>query len=96
MPSQLISLLGIAVLLCVAVLCSENRRAIRPRVVLSAFGLQAAIALLVLYLPAGRRGIELMSGGVRQVIGYANQGIEMIFGALFTDVGNSFAVGVLR
>ena len=95
MPSQLISLLGIAVLLCVAVLCSENRRAIRPRVVLSAFGLQAAIALLVLYLPAGRRGIELMSGGVRQVIGYANQGIEMIFGALFTDVGNSFAVGVL-
>ncbi|MEO1420283.1 MAG: Na+ dependent nucleoside transporter N-terminal domain-containing protein, partial [Pseudomonadota bacterium] len=81
MPAQLISLVGITVILLLAIAFSDNRRAIRPRVVGSAFALQAFIALLVLKLPAGQRGLEVMSNGVRRVIGYANSGIEMIFGS---------------
>ena len=49
-----IGILGIAAILGIAVLLSSNRRAIRLRVVGAAFALQAGIAVLVLYVPAGR------------------------------------------
>ena len=44
----LTSLLGMAIILGLAVLLSSNRRAIRLRVVGSAFALQAGFAALVL------------------------------------------------
>ncbi|MEL7024754.1 MAG: NupC/NupG family nucleoside CNT transporter [Pseudomonadota bacterium] len=94
MPSFLISIVGIAVLLLVAIACSDNRRAIRPRVVCSAFALQAVIAVLVLKLPLGQRVLESMSRGFSKIIGYANRGIEMIFGSALVE-GGSFAVTVL-
>ena len=94
MPSFLISIVGIAVLLLLAIACSDNRRAIRPRVVCSAFALQAVIAVLVLKLPLGQRVLESMSRGFSKIIGYANRGIEMIFGSAVVE-GGSFAVTVL-
>ena len=50
----LIGVAGILVILGIAFALSTDRRAIRPRVVGAAFGLQVAIAVLVLYVPAGR------------------------------------------
>ncbi|MBY0520704.1 MAG: NupC/NupG family nucleoside CNT transporter, partial [Sphingomonas sp.] len=49
-----IGIAGIIVILAFAVLLSSNRRAIRLRVVGAAFALQAAVAVLVLYVPAGK------------------------------------------
>ena len=96
MPAPLISFAGIAAILAIAFAFSSNRRAIRPRIVISAFLLQAVIATLVLYLPAGRRAILAMSDGVMAVVGYANEGIAMIFGTLYSAEGAaSFAVNVL-
>ncbi|MEM7610161.1 MAG: nucleoside transporter C-terminal domain-containing protein [Pseudomonadota bacterium] len=96
MSGSLISIVGIAVILIIAVIFSGNRRAISPRVVMSAFAVQLGIAVLVLYLPAGKAAISAISGGVLQVIGYANAGIGMVFGPLFNPEGpNSFAIGVL-
>ena len=57
----LIGLCGIAVILAIAILFSSNRRAIRPRVVISAFLLQAGIALLVLKIPLGKAIISTMA-----------------------------------
>jgi CNT family concentrative nucleoside transporter len=97
MPEKLIGLAGIAAILAIAVAFSTNRRAIRPRVVLAAFLLQAAIAALVLYIEQGRAAIDFLSGGVLAVIGYSKAGIDMVFGPLGnTDVvGFSFAINVL-
>lgn len=96
MSSRLISLVGIAVILGIAVLLSTNRRAIRLRIVGSAFALQALVAALVLYLPAGRRAIQVMSEGVQAVIDYSQAGINMVFGSLAaTNEGISFAIHVL-
>ncbi len=96
MPVPLISFAGIAAILAIAFAFSSNRRAIRPRVVISAFVLQAVVATLVLYLPAGRRAILGMSDAVMAVVGYANQGIAMIFGTLYSaDGAASFAINVL-
>jgi len=45
----LIGIAGIAVILALALRLSTDRRAIRPRVVVAAFALQAGIAVLALY-----------------------------------------------
>jgi CNT family concentrative nucleoside transporter len=87
---------GIAVILAIAFLLSSNRRAIRLRVVASAFALQAGLAVLVLYTPWGRDAIDSMSRGVSNLLGYAAAGTGFLFGALATDpLGQNFAIQAL-
>ena len=92
-----IGLAGIALILAIAVLLSSNRRAIRLRVVGAAFALQAGIATLVLYVPAGKAIIEAMARGVTNLLGYAQAGIDFIFGPLAKPElgGHSFALAAL-
>lgn len=92
-----IGILGIAAILGIAVLLSSNRRAIRLRVVGAAFALQAGIAVLVLYVPAGRSVIEGMARGVSALLGYAQAGTDFIFGPLAKPEmgGHSFAIAAL-
>lgn len=93
---QFIALAGMAAILALAVLLSSNRRWIRPRVVGAAFALQAAIAALVLYVPAGKRALAAMSGGVADLLGFARAGSEFLFGPLMSDkLGQSFAFQAL-
>ncbi|MCW2370683.1 MULTISPECIES: NupC/NupG family nucleoside CNT transporter [unclassified Sphingobium] len=93
----LIGLVGIVAILAIAVLLSGNRRAIRLRVVAAAFALQAGIALLVLYVPAGKAAIAAMSHGVGNLLGYAQAGTNFIFGPLARPEvgGTSFAIAAL-
>jgi CNT family concentrative nucleoside transporter len=96
MVLQFIALAGMAAILALAVLLSSNRRWIRPRVVGAAFALQAAIAALVLYVPAGKRALSAMSGGVADLLGFARAGSEFLFGPLMSDkLGQSFAFQAL-
>jgi len=96
MTRFLIGIAGIAVILAIAFALSSNRRAIRLRVVGAAFTLQAGIAVLVLYVPAGRRVLEWMSGGVAALLSYANAGTSFLFGALAADpLGQNFAIQAL-
>ena len=93
----LMSFAGIAVILGVAFLLSSNRKAIRLRVVAAAFGLQAGMAVLVLYTPWGRAAIEAAARGVSSLLGYAQEGTNFIFGPMASpDMGgNSFALSAL-
>jgi len=93
----LIGVAGIALLLLIAFALSSNRRAIRLRVVGAAFALQAGIALLVLYVPAGKSVIGGMSHGVANLLGYAQAGTDFIFGPLAKPEigGASFAIAAL-
>lgn len=97
MTQNLISIVGIAALLAMAIAFSTARKAINWRIVASAFALQVAVAVFVLYTPVGVRAIEIMAGGVRAVIGYSQAGIDMVFGSLVPGEGSigSFAVTVL-
>jgi CNT family concentrative nucleoside transporter len=92
-----IGIAGIVLILAIAVLLSSNRRAIRLRVVGAAFALQATLAVLVLYVPAGKAVIESMARGVSALLGYANAGTQLIFGNLATDpkFGTAFAFSAL-
>ena len=97
MQRILIGLAGIAVILAIAVLFSTNRRAIRLRVVGAAFALQAGLAALVLYVPAGKDAIQGLAMGVSALLGYANEGTKLIMGPLATDpkFGVAFAFSAL-
>jgi len=90
------SLIGMIVLIAIAVLFSENRKAIRLRTVGAAFALQALFATLVLYVPAGQEVLASVSSGVQSVINYADSGIEFLFGDLGRKkLGFIFAFNVL-
>ncbi len=75
-------LFGIAVLLGLAWLLSEQRRAVSPRLVIVGLGLQLAIALLLLKLPA-TQGLFLALNGVVVAIQDATAaGTGFVFGYL--------------
>ncbi|HLO19219.1 MAG TPA: NupC/NupG family nucleoside CNT transporter [Sphingomicrobium sp.] len=96
MNSKLLGVAGIVVILGIAILLSTNRRAIRLRVVGAAFALQAFVAWLVLYTNWGRAGIQALSGGVGDLLGYATRGTEFLFGPSETNpLAHSFAIAAL-
>lgn len=91
------SLAGMLLILALAYLLSSDRKAIRLRVVGAAFSLQAGFAVLVLVTPWGRDGIGAMSRGVSNLLGYAQAGIDFLFGNLAKPElgGFSFAISAL-
>jgi concentrative nucleoside transporter, CNT family len=82
MGSNLIGLVGIAVLLGIAYALSTDRKAINFRIVGAAFALQVFIAVMVLYTDGGSVVLASLANGVNAVIGYSREGINMIFGSL--------------
>jgi len=91
------SLAGMALILGLAMLLSEDRRAIRLRVVGAALALQAGFAVLVLYVPAGNAALQAVSGGVAALLGHAHAGVVFLFGPLARPEigGASFAIAAL-
>lgn len=90
-------LIGVFLILFVAWLLSENKKAIRPRTVVVCFALQVFIAILVLYVPLGQKVLTGMSDKVTTLLSYADAGINFIFGDLANTekVGFVFLVKVL-
>jgi CNT family concentrative nucleoside transporter len=93
---KLLGIAGIIVILALAYAVSTNRKAIRLRIVGAAFGLQAAIAVLVIYTSWGRAGIQGMSNGVANLLGYAGKGTEFLFGPNESNpLAHTFAIAAL-
>ena len=103
MTEVLRGVLGLIVLISIAIALSENRRAIKPRVVISALALQVSIGVLMLFVRQGRTTLEACASAVNQVIAYGNKGVDFMFGGLvgarmhevFGDTGFVFAFRVL-
>jgi len=96
--NPLMSLVGIATVLAMAIALSVSRRAINWRTIGGAFAFQAAIAALILYFPPGRRALETAVFAVQNVIDYGGVGIEFVFGehlASSEEVGFTVAFHVL-
>ncbi len=99
----MISLVGIAVLILVALALSRHRRSIKWRTVGGAFSIQVLIGAFALYVPWGQATLQALANGVSSLQGYANKGIEFLFGGLgsaqmfevFGDGGFVFAIKVL-
>jgi len=83
-------------MLAFAYLLSSNRRMVKPRTVVVAVVLQAAVAALVLYVPAGSDVLDAIVKGVQYIINYANDGIDFVFGVKAKEsLGFTIALNVL-
>lgn len=91
---SLFTIFGILLLIAIAWVLSENRRAINWRTVIGAFILQASFAALVLYVPIGRSILKAVSDKVSGLLSFADFGINFVFGSLATS-GFVFAIKVL-
>ncbi|KZX62620.1 nucleoside transporter NupC [Vibrio sp. HI00D65] len=97
--SLFMSLVGMVVLIAIAVLLSDNRKAINFRTVGGAFAIQFALGAFVLYIPWGRDLLAGFSAGVAKVIDYGKDGTGFLFGSLVNfsvdGIGFIFAFQVL-
>jgi CNT family concentrative nucleoside transporter len=74
-------LLGIAVILGFAWLCSNHKRDIKLKIIAWGLGLQVAFALLVLKTDFGKL-FQAVGTGVNNMLAYTEQGSEFVFGPL--------------
>ncbi|MGD6843224.1 NupC/NupG family nucleoside CNT transporter [Bacillus infantis] len=91
-------LFGIAVVLGIALLFSSNRKAINLRTIAGGLAIQLIFAFAVLKWNAGKKALEMLTEKVNNIVGYANEGINFLFGGLFADgtnIGMVFAFQVL-
>lgn len=95
MEHRAFGIIGIVLILLIAWIASDNRKAIRLRTVGACFALQVAIAIFVLYLPAGKGVLESAANKVATLLSYADAGIGFVFGNLSDLEGFSFLVRVL-
>lgn len=79
---QLVSLLGIFVLIAITVVFSNNKRLIRWRYVFSGIGMQIAFALIVLKTTGGRLFFNSINQGVMALMDYQQEGATFVFSAL--------------
>jgi CNT family concentrative nucleoside transporter len=92
-----IGIFGVLAILAIAFLLSSNRRAIRLRVVVPAFLLQAGMAIIVLRTGWGQVALHGMANGVSALLGYASAGTQLLFGNLAKPElgGQSLAIAAL-
>ena len=92
----LIPLIGICALLLLGALSSSNWRSISLRTVCPAFLLQVSLGGLMIYLPAGREALALISSLISNLLSFSKSGAKFVFGDLGdADLGFFFAFQVL-
>ena len=91
-------LFGLAVLVGIAWLFSNNKRAVDWKLVATGVGLQIGFAALVLLVPGGRDVFDALGRGFVKVLSFVNEGSNFIFGSLMdtSKIGFIFAVQVLQ
>ncbi len=75
-------LLGIALILGIAFLMSNNRKAISLRVVVSGLLLQLGLAIFILKTPLGQRIFGTLGQWVTKLLDFSDRGAEFVFGFL--------------
>jgi concentrative nucleoside transporter, CNT family len=91
-------LFGIITVLGIAFLLSSNRKAINLRTILGGLAIQFAFAFAVLKWELGKKALEKLTFAVNDIVSYANEGVNFLFGGLFQEgsgVGFVFAFQVL-
>ncbi|MFE3971977.1 NupC/NupG family nucleoside CNT transporter [Stenotrophomonas sp. YIM B13575] len=80
-------LFGLAVLIGITWLFSNNKRAVDWKLVATGITLQIAFAALVILVPGGRDVFDALGQGFVKVLSFVNEGSSFIFGSLM-DVKN--------
>ena len=86
-------LIGYAVILVIAFLMSNNRKAINYRTVISGLLLQITLAVFILKVPWGQELFKSIGYGITKLLDYATKGGEFVFGVLIDDKALSTVFG---
>lgn len=88
---------GVLLIFAIAYLISVDKRAINLRTILGGFAIQFLFAFIVLKWEPGRAALKAVTEYVQNVIDYAQEGINFLFGGIFSaeGVGFIFAFQVL-
>lgn len=81
-------ILGIIVILGIAFLLSNNKKAINFRLVISGIALQLTIALLVLKVPFITNFFAMLGKGMGKIEQFATQGAAFVYGGIMIDTHN--------
>jgi len=96
---RFIGVIGIAVLLGVAFLLSNNKKKINYGIVAKGFGLQIAFALLILKTPIGLPFFRFFDSAIKKLLAFADKGGDFLFASFISGEVESpiinFAVRVL-
>ncbi len=82
---RFVGLLGIATILGIAYLLSNNRKAINYRTVGMGLLLQLLLAIFILKVPVGRTIFGWLGKAVTKVLSFSDVGAKFVFGALGDD-----------
>ncbi|GAA0771520.1 NupC/NupG family nucleoside CNT transporter [Clostridium subterminale] len=94
--SILNSIIGIIFIFIVAFLLSNNKKKINWRTIIIGFLIQLGFAVIVLKSAVGKKVLQKIATMATSIIGYANEGINFLFGAAIpTNGGMVFAFQVL-
>jgi len=85
--NRLQGLIGIALILGLAVLFSNNRRRINRRLVLSGIALQVLIAVLIFHVGPVARFFQLVGQGIGKLEGFARTGAAFVYGGIAVEQG---------
>jgi CNT family concentrative nucleoside transporter len=94
--NRYMNVIGIAVLVMLACLFSNNRSKIDRKLVLNGLLLQAALAVFVLKTTIGFTIFSSISAGIRHLYNFAEVGINFVFGALANPAGPWGVVFAIR
>ncbi len=78
-------LLGIALILGLAFLLSNNRRAINYRLVGTGLAIQVALAIFILKVPFGQRLFQTLGAGITKILDFSKEGAAFVFGPLVNN-----------
>lgn len=95
---RLISFIGLLVMIGIAYLLSEKKKAIQWRTVITGVLLQIVFGLLILKTDIGRNVFDSIGKGFNALLGYTGEGAKFLFGNLATpsdSLGFIFATMVL-
>lgn len=92
----LLNLLGIALVFAICWLLSYNRKAIKWKNIGVMFAVEFIIAFIIIKLPIGQKLVTLLSNAVSAVISCGNEGLEFVFGDLFTGGSTGIYVFIVQ
>lgn len=95
MPDVLHFLLALVVIFCLALLFSNDRKKIRPRVILQLVVIEAALAWFFLHASSGLTLVTAVSGFFETLLKFAGQGSEFVFGGMASQGLAFIFLGVL-
>ncbi len=92
----LLNLLGIALVFAICWILSYNRKAIKWKNIGVMFAVEFVIAFIIVKLPIGQKLVTLLSNAVSAVISCGNEGLEFVFGDLFTGGSTGIYVFIVQ